>query len=305
MSSDNNTSYFGIDILGSVRNVTDKYGTVQADYSYDVFGSPYLGNLENDIGFGYCGKIYDNGTGLYDYGFRDYSPVSARFTTIDPIRDGANWFVYVVNDPVNYVDLWGLCGMDPKIQNALKDIIASSTDSYAASDIVHPDIIADNFVNNQQYLDNYSQAFLTSQGANAKNAVASVVKNTTVYVGVSRDVAQASAKEVGADVDMSTANGFSVGNSIFMFDKGRPTADMVQHELVHSLQAKALGGVENFLAIYANEGAAAIGRGEDEYYGNKMEKAGYSFGPSNRNATTNLTKSNTYIDYSGNVKESR
>ena len=87
---------------------TDKYGTVQADYSYDVFGSPYLGNLENDIGFGYCGKTYDVGTGLYDYGFRDYSPVSARFTTIDPIRDGSNWFAYVVNDPVNYVDPFGL-----------------------------------------------------------------------------------------------------------------------------------------------------------------------------------------------------
>ena len=92
MSADGNASYFSTDILGSVRSVTDKYGTVQADYSYDVFGSPYLGSLENDIGFGYCGKVYDIGTGLYDYGFRDYSPVSARFTTIDPIRDGSNWF---------------------------------------------------------------------------------------------------------------------------------------------------------------------------------------------------------------------
>ena len=109
---DRGTSYFGTDILGSVRSVTDKYGTVQSEYNYDAFGSPYLGNLENDIGFGYCSKVYDIGTGLYDYGFRDYSPVSARFTTIDPIRDGSNWFSYVVNDPVNYVDLWGLEVLD-------------------------------------------------------------------------------------------------------------------------------------------------------------------------------------------------
>ena len=27
---------------------------------------------------------------------------------VDPIRDGRNWYCYVVNDPVNYVDLWGL-----------------------------------------------------------------------------------------------------------------------------------------------------------------------------------------------------
>ena len=114
VSADSATSYFGSDILGSVRSVTDKYGTEQADYSYDVFGSPYLGNLENDISFGYCGKVYDIGTGLYDYGFRDYSPVSARFTTVDPIRDGSNWFSYVVNDPVNYVDLLGLSASDSK-----------------------------------------------------------------------------------------------------------------------------------------------------------------------------------------------
>ena len=114
MNNDSGTSYFGTDILGSVRNVTDKYGTVQADYSYDAFGSPYLGNLENDIGFGYCGKVYDVGTGLYDYGFRDYSPVSARFTTVDPIRDGSNWFSYVVNDPVNYVDPLGLTASDSR-----------------------------------------------------------------------------------------------------------------------------------------------------------------------------------------------
>ena len=112
MTNDSGTSYFGTDILGSVRSVTDKYGIVQSDYSYDAFGSPYLGNLENDIGFGYCGKVYDVGTGLYDYGFRDYSPVSARFTTIDPIRDGSNWFSYVVNDPVNYVDPLGLSTSD-------------------------------------------------------------------------------------------------------------------------------------------------------------------------------------------------
>ena len=106
------TLYFGTDILGSVRNVTDKYGSVQSNYNYDVFGNPYLSNLDNDMSFGYCGKVYDNGTGLYDYGFRDYSPNQARFTTVDPIRDGSNWFSYVVNDPVNYIDPFGLTSTD-------------------------------------------------------------------------------------------------------------------------------------------------------------------------------------------------
>ncbi|MDD6486723.1 MAG: RHS repeat-associated core domain-containing protein, partial [Spirochaetales bacterium] len=108
VNSDDGTSYFGTDILGSVRNVTDKYGAEQTSYDYDAFGSPYLGNLDNGMSFGYTGKAYDAGTGLYDYGFRDYSPNNARFTTVDPIRDGSNWFSYVVNDPVNYVDPLGL-----------------------------------------------------------------------------------------------------------------------------------------------------------------------------------------------------
>jgi hypothetical protein len=45
---------------------------------------------------------------VYNYGYRDYNPVAARFTTVNPIRDGTNWFAYVNNDPVNWVDPFGL-----------------------------------------------------------------------------------------------------------------------------------------------------------------------------------------------------
>jgi len=90
--------------------------------SYDIFGSPYQKSgsflADDSLNFGYLGKRYNVDTELYDYGFRDYSPNIARFTTVDPIRDGRNWFSYVVNDPVNYVDLWGLCGSDGEIYYA-------------------------------------------------------------------------------------------------------------------------------------------------------------------------------------------
>jgi len=80
--------------------------------SYDIFGSPYQKSgsflATDSLDFGYLGKPYNATTELYDYGFRDYLPEVARFTTVDPIRDGRNWYSYVVNDPVNYVDLWGL-----------------------------------------------------------------------------------------------------------------------------------------------------------------------------------------------------
>ncbi len=106
---DNGRAYFGTDILGSVRSATDDYATLEDRYEYDIFGTPYEGDFTGGLNNGYTGKPYDSVTGLYNYGYRDYSPQQARFTTVDPIRDGNNWFSYVVNDPVNYVDLWGLC----------------------------------------------------------------------------------------------------------------------------------------------------------------------------------------------------
>jgi RHS repeat-associated protein len=90
-------AYLGKDILGSVRTATNEYGALEERYEYDAFGKPYKGDLTNGIGLGYTGKPYDTTTGLYNYGYRDYAPEVARFTTVDPIRDGANWFAYVNN----------------------------------------------------------------------------------------------------------------------------------------------------------------------------------------------------------------
>ena len=63
---------------------------------YDIFGSPYQKSgsflAHDSLDFGYLGNPYNSDTELYDYGFRDYSTEIARFTTVDPIRDGRNWF---------------------------------------------------------------------------------------------------------------------------------------------------------------------------------------------------------------------
>ena len=106
--------YLGTDILGSTRSVTDNHGVQESYYDYDIFGSPVAGDFTTGTDYGYIGKPYDSITGLYNYGNRDYNPQTVRFTTVDPIRDGTNWFAYVNNDPVNYVDLWGLLASDGK-----------------------------------------------------------------------------------------------------------------------------------------------------------------------------------------------
>jgi RHS repeat-associated protein len=106
------TVYLGKDVMGSVRGISNEYGLLEDRYEYDAFGKPYKGDLNNGMNLGYTGKPYDTTTGLYNYGYRDYQPEVARFTTVDPIRDGANWFAYVNNDPVNWVDPWGLSASD-------------------------------------------------------------------------------------------------------------------------------------------------------------------------------------------------
>jgi RHS repeat-associated protein len=84
------------------------FSAMDGSYEYDAFGKPYKGDLENGMSLGYTGKPYDAATGMYDYGYRDYKPENARFTTVDPVRDGSNWFAYVNNDPISYVDPDGL-----------------------------------------------------------------------------------------------------------------------------------------------------------------------------------------------------
>lgn len=107
---------------GSTRCVIAADGSSSYSIDYDADGTPYFASNTNGVkknvdartavvsgaDFAYAGKQYDASLGLYDYGFRNYAPAFARFTTSDPIRDGMNWYAYCAGDPVNFVDLWGL-----------------------------------------------------------------------------------------------------------------------------------------------------------------------------------------------------
>ncbi|MCF7915258.1 MAG: hypothetical protein K9L66_08830, partial [Spirochaetaceae bacterium] len=96
------------DEQGSVIGELDKRGRLSARYRYDAFGALTEGRFDGTGRLGYNGKRVDGYSGRYDYGYRDYEPLTMRWTTVDPVKDGVNWYVYVGNDPINFVDLLGL-----------------------------------------------------------------------------------------------------------------------------------------------------------------------------------------------------
>jgi len=52
----------------------------------------------------FTGRRYDEESGQYYYRARMYSAEQARFTSSDPAKDGANWYTYVGNNPINARD---------------------------------------------------------------------------------------------------------------------------------------------------------------------------------------------------------
>ncbi len=64
------------------------------------------GSIEERVKF--TGKDYDEAAGLYYFNARWYDAELGQFTTEDPARDGLNWYVYVRNNPLRFVDPTGL-----------------------------------------------------------------------------------------------------------------------------------------------------------------------------------------------------
>ena len=113
--------YFSTDLLGSITCVTDTYGISQGKFSYDAFGTRIQDNSSASKDFGYLGKQQDWTSKFYNYGYRDYASKLSRFTTIDPIRDGYNWYSYCSNDPVNFKDRSGLDQIAVDGDNLMQD----------------------------------------------------------------------------------------------------------------------------------------------------------------------------------------
>jgi len=88
-----------------------KDGLKSRPFWYDEFGNIGLDTNPGFQPFGFAGGLYDNDTKLVRFGARDYDAVTGRWTAKDPIGfagGDTNLFGYVTNDPINWIDPFGL-----------------------------------------------------------------------------------------------------------------------------------------------------------------------------------------------------
>ena len=111
--------YYDQDHLGNIRQVTEVdencIAKVVQINNYYPFGMQYCDGTVDDFdqNHKYNGKEYDKMHGLntYDYGARQYNPVTARWDRMDPLCEkdyGTSPYVYCHDNPVRFVDSDGL-----------------------------------------------------------------------------------------------------------------------------------------------------------------------------------------------------
>jgi RHS repeat-associated protein len=91
--------------------MVDSAGTIRAQYDYDPYGArtELQGDLHTDFGYG-GHYFYHVQSGLNLALYRAYDPINARWLNRDPIGEigGINLYGFVGNNPVNFVDPYGL-----------------------------------------------------------------------------------------------------------------------------------------------------------------------------------------------------
>jgi len=102
--------YFHNDHLGTPQVLTDGNGSVAWKAAYTPFGEAVISIATVENPFRFPGQYYDLETGLHYNYYRTHNPEIGRYLTPDPIGlwGGINLWPYVANNPLRWIDPWGL-----------------------------------------------------------------------------------------------------------------------------------------------------------------------------------------------------
>jgi len=112
--------YYHNDHLGTPQVLTDDTGTIAWKAVYTPFGDAVTSIATVENPFRFPGQYYDQETGLHYNYFRYYNPQTGRYITPDPIGlfGGVNLYTFVENNPLYYVDPYGLDLIGSQVRNA-------------------------------------------------------------------------------------------------------------------------------------------------------------------------------------------
>ena len=145
------TYFYHPDHLGSVSVVSNHQGVPYERVEYLPFGEVWIEEVDPATGyipFRFTSKELDRETGLYYYGARYYEPKLSRWMSADPagfalvspmgsdgkpkgsysVIEAVNWYAYVSNNPVKYVDPTGMRGLGEPETYLATVVVGTSTD---------------------------------------------------------------------------------------------------------------------------------------------------------------------------------
>ncbi len=111
MEQNGQKGYYVFNGHGDVVQMRSTSGEQVYGKRYDAFGVEMTSGTSTSQfanPFGYAGEYTDVESGNIYLRARYYNPNTGRFMSEDPAKDGTNWYVYAENNPVMYIDFWGL-----------------------------------------------------------------------------------------------------------------------------------------------------------------------------------------------------
>ncbi len=209
--------YYHHDNLGSTRLMTNSTGEIVWEQDYMPFGEDLHKPGTSVVSFGveaeykFTGQREEDSIGLYYYGARYYDPAIGRFITEDSYRgeinspQSQNLYVYVMNNPLRYVDPSGNIAEEENdfnifnifdIFNYFLDLLTSdhttimeveSIETVIANNLDMEQNIDTGFSNESTFnivpetgivLDNYTMNKLHKSNENFKKNILQVLNNT-------------------------------------------------------------------------------------------------------------------------------